>query len=189
MQLKRSATGHIDPEQAWHVKSVDGETVYIKMGGGSNSFAHKHLMSPSKQDGVTDDTKALRRLWHRVDKGGTHGDNPDPGGKKSGAGVMSRGNKYGDALSMKTRKGVVKPASEVKNSVICLSLHDLDSVLVDMAKALTGWDGSTTKIPVKFAKACVKTVDLAGHVTGPIDSVEIEAHKITNGYEVTHLFA
>lgn len=187
MELKRSGTGHIDPTQEWRVKCVDGSEVFIKMGGGSNSFAHKHILAPSKKEGVEDDTKMLRRLWHRVDKGGVHADNPSRGAKKSGAGIMSRGNKYGDALSMRTRSGKVKEKTEVKNSVICLSLHNLDGVLVDLAKALKAWDEASSKVQVTFSRACVKTVDLAGHVTGPVSTVAVEAHKLDDGYEVTHL--
>lgn len=187
MELKRNATGHIDPTQEWHVKCVDGTEVFIKMGGGSNSFAHKHLLAPSGKTGITDDMKMNRRLWHRVDKGGQHSDNPKGGPKKNGPGIMSRSDKYGSALSMKTRSGALKNKADVKNSVICLSILDLDTVLVDLVQALKAWDGTSRVIPVKFSKACVKTMDLAGHVTGPVDSVNIEAHKLSNGYEITHL--
>jgi len=186
-ELKR-IDGHIAPDQEWHVKCTEGTTVYIKMGGGSNSFAQKHILAPSKKEGVDDDTKLLRRLWHRVDKAGTHEDNPSKGAKVTGKGIMSRGDKYGSALSMKTRSGNVKDKGDVKNSAICLSLLDLDTVLVDIAKALIAWGGTGTgKVDVKFSKACVKTVDLAGHVTGPVDTVKIEVHKLEGGYEITHL--
>jgi hypothetical protein len=182
MELKRSSTGHIDPDQAWHVKSVGGSTVYIKMGGGSNSFAHKHILASSKQDGVDDDTKMRRRLWHRVDKGGTHADNPDKGAKKTGTGVMSRGDKYGKALTMATNKG------DPKSTVICLSMLDLDTVLVDIANALEKWDGKSANVAIAFSKPCVKTVDLAGNVTPATNAVKVQVHAIHGGgYEITHL--
>lgn len=188
MDLKRSATGHIDPTQEWQVKCVDGSEVYIKMGGGENSFAHKHILAPSSQAGVSDDTKMLRRLWHRVDKGGVHADNPDKGAKGQGKGIMGRGAKYGTAMSMKTASGKAKAKTDIKNSAICLSLSPLDTVLVDIAKALKAWDGAAPRVAVVFTTPCVKTIDLAGNVTGPVGNIEIEAHKVANGFEVTHLW-
>lgn len=188
-QLNRTATGHIDPNQQWQVRCVDGTEVFIKMGGGSNSFAHKHILAPSSKAGVNDDTKMLRRIWHRVDKHGTHADNPDKVPKAAGAGIMSREDKYGSTLLTTTRRGNPKSKSDVKNSTICLSLLDLDTVLVDLATALQAWDRVSAKVAVTFTRPCVKTVDLAGHVTGPVATMNVEALRLVNGYEITHLVA
>lgn len=185
-ELKRNS-GHIDPEQAWHVKCVDGVEVYMKLGGGSNSFAHKHILAASKKDGVSDDTKMLRRIWHRVDHAGARTGNPDAGAKPRAAGVMTRDDKYGTTLITTTRSGNAKPATEVKNSVICLSLLDLDTVLVEMAQALRSCAATAHQVGVTFSRACVKTVNLAGGVSAATATMKIEFTRLVNGYEVTHL--
>ncbi len=195
--IARTDTGHIRQAQEWEIKATESRTVFLKLAGDNNTFAQKHLLSPSAKH--ADDTEKLkRRVWHRVDKGATKDANPykDEGAKATGTGAMSRAAKYGDSLALKTRSKRDKPLTQVANSAIMLGIHDLESVLTEMSQALLarGLAAGTTKaeVEVTFSKPCVMTADAAGNVSEAVSRVLVHADCITHdgdrsSFEITHL--
>lgn len=193
--VARNAHGHELAEQQWAVKALSGDKVWVQLAGlrkngQTNRFALKHLMDKPRKAGRSADEKLERRLMHRIDKGGNKAWNPYQGGQ-SGAklkqGALLRSEKFG---------------SEGKdtNTVIDLSLIDLDTALVTMANALVAANlpmGEDKHLKIDFGKACVRTAKASGIDDADVapasisisasSSIDVKACRIGNSsFEVFH---
>jgi hypothetical protein len=156
---------HINSVQEWSVKCVGGRTIRLQLAGfrkngERNTFALKHIMVPSSK-GITGDVKAERRLMHRVDSAGNKAENPHRGAKVVDRYAQTRADKYGKAAKVNATK------TSASNSVVDLSLVNLETVLTRIASALVGADWGLWEeehVVVDFGVACVRRVqaDWAG---------------------------
>lgn len=150
---------HINSVQEWSVKSLGGKAIKLQLAGfrkngERNTFAMKHLMVPSKK-GHAGALKAEKRLMHRVDPGGNKSENPHPGAKPMDRFAQTRADKYGKAAKVSATK------TSASNSVIDLSLVNLNTVLTKIAAALgaAGWSlWEEEHVTVDFGVGCVRKV-------------------------------
>jgi len=143
------------------VKCAAGRTIKLQLPGFRKigeriTFALKHLMVPSRK-GLTGDVKAERRLMHRVDSAGNKAENPHRGAKVADRYAQTRADKYGKAAKLNAKK------ASASNSVIDLSLVNLDMVLAEIASALVVanwklWEEEHVVVGVACVRACVPRV-------------------------------
>ena len=190
---------HINSVQEWNVKVVGGHVIQLQLAGfrrngERNTFAMKHLMMPSKKVGVAADTKAERRLMHRIDAAGNKAENPHAGAKVMDPYAQKRADKYGKAAKVNANK------TSASNSVIDLSLINIHSVITKIAQtcdAATWGDWEEEHVVVDFGAPCVRRVQAdwagAGNLFAithhPLaTSVSLTGMKIGDrAYEVYHL--
>ena len=174
---------HINSVQEWSVKSLGGKAIKLQLAGfrkngERNTFAMKHLMVPSKK-GHAGTLKA---------------ENPHGGAKPMDRYTQTRADKYGKAAKVSATK------TSASNSVIDLSLVNLNTVLTKIAAALGAADWSLWEeehVTVDFGVGCVRKIqaDWAGVGNAfvithhaPASSMPMTGMRVAeDSYEVYHL--
>lgn len=179
-----SGNQHLNSVQEWGVKMVGGRVVNIQLAGfrrngDRNTFAMKHLLTPSKK-GTAQDVKAEHKLMHRLDHQGNKAFNPHQGAKATDATAQTRADKYGSAAKLSAT------ATDAYNSCIDLSLISLQTALEKIAAACdaANWGyAGPGHVTVNFGVACVRKVQ--AHWNGAAALATISHHPTSATVNVT----
>lgn len=189
-------------EQMWDVAMVDGSRIWIQFSGwspetGLNTFAKKHLLSPSKK-GTSARDKMQRKLWNRGDARDEYLEYRTAKIEKMARRTVGTSATVGIGRNRaQVKVDAYGPTTTGINTVIDLNRITKQEMLVAFRDALCSRQrlaigaGEDKTVTVRFGKECVAALSNDDDAARYYKSVRVKVHRRKGAgdpvLEVVHL--